>query len=83
MGDHWEVYEPIEDVIAFDVTTGAARPSFLQVTARTDGSTDYSVRIGLSGDERCALTVEQSAALRAILEQAERAVQSGAEVVHG
>lgn len=75
---HWKIYQPIEDVVAFDAATGAARPSFLQVTTRTDGASDYAVRIGMAGDERWALTVEQSTRLRALLEQAERDVRSGA-----
>ncbi len=74
MTDHWKIYPPIEDVIAFDTDTGATRPEFLQVTARTDGTSDYAVRIGMAGDERWALTLEQSAQLRAILERAERDV---------
>lgn len=73
---HWKNYEPIDRVSAY--LDGIASLSEVGVTACVQGRnpTPISVRV-----EGCSLyfTPAKSAALRALLEQAERDVAAGVE----
>lgn len=80
---HWKNYAPIERVAMFD--DAGAGPEFarLQVTANLHPSEAYPetrITIHLGGLASCALTVEQSAELRATLEAAERDVARGSDL---
>ncbi len=77
---HWKAYEPIDDVMTFGPAGEGPVFRRVNVTANMHLSRTFSarfVRIGMVGIGLLSLTVEQSAALRAQLERAERDVAAG------
>lgn len=80
--DHWRNYEPIELVAMFDAHGAGPRLERLQVTANCSTSSAYPecrIVVHLGSLASGALTLEQSAELRARLERAERDVRAGLE----
>jgi hypothetical protein len=80
MNDHWRVYESISDVSTFDANNAGPTQAAMQVIANVAEQTTYpEARIGVlvNGLGSVCVTVEQSAVLRAQLEQAERDVVAG------
>lgn len=76
---HWKNYEPIESVVGFDHRGTGPHLEAVQVTANCSSNPDYpecriAVHIGKLASG--ALTLEQSAALRARLEHAERDIRA-------
>jgi hypothetical protein len=77
---HWKNYEPIEGVMMFDSAGAGPSSEHVSVTANCSSSDTYpECRIAVHFGRLAsgALTVEQSAQLRAYLEQAERDVAAG------
>src|SRR5262245_4094792 len=77
---HWKIYEPIEDINAFDAASVGPSVTTLQVTANTHASELYpDTRVGvvIGGLGSFALTLAQSATVRGQLERAERDVRAG------
>lgn len=78
--DHWKNYAPITDVTTFDANAAGPATTDLQVIANMHASDAYpDARIGVvvAGVGSAMLTPQQSAALRADLERAERDVRAG------
>jgi hypothetical protein len=85
MTDHWMNYEPIEGVASYDANAAVSRSaSTLQVVAKVAG-VELATPIGLVVLDVCslALTIEQSAAIRSMLERAERDARAGLEAAAG
>jgi hypothetical protein len=78
--NHWKNYDPIPNVVGFDERGDGPHIDPLSVTANCSSSPNWPVcRIALHLGRLAigALSVEQSAQLRAILERAERDVIAG------
>jgi hypothetical protein len=79
---HWKNYEPIEQTLQFDARGAGPFLDRVQVTANVHESTAYpeqriQLHTGLLGS--AGITLEQSAALRALLERAESDVRAALE----
>jgi len=79
---HWRSYDPLDDIAMFD--GNGAGPAFqaVSVTANCSSSDTYPecrIAVHLGTLASFALTLEQSAQLRAQLEQAEGDVRAGME----
>lgn len=89
MGEHWKVYEPIEDVVVFDNAGIGPFIGRLDITANVHPNENYPecrIVLGTKHGGSVSLTVEQSAKIRALLERAEEAVKAGmagCEVANG
>lgn len=74
MTDPWRIYQPIDDVTTFGAAGDGPIPRRLNITANTHQSQlypEHRIALGVVGIGLVSLTPEQSATLRAQLEQAE------------
>lgn len=77
---HWKVYEPINEVVGFNEHGAGPHIGPISVTANCSPDPAYPecrIAVNVGSLASAALTLEQSAQLRAILEGAERDVRSG------
>lgn len=80
---HWKNYEPLDNVVGFDARGAGPHIGQLSVTANCSSNPNYPecrIVVHLGKLASGALTVEQSAQLRAILERAERDVAAGMQL---